>query len=293
MHTHRSMSVAPAIRGVLLLTGLALSVSACGEGTGPNSAGRVGIGFQLARSASASAFAASSDGTPSGTSIVGAPPVMTTTNAGLLITRDADALLVTRAQLVIRDVKLKTAAAICHDDDNVAADNSSGSSRDADHDDDDCPTFRVGPFLVDMPVSGADGGRVAVSVPEGTYSSVRLTLHKVTSSDPADAAFRQANPDFRDISVRLEGTFNGTPFVFVGDVDAKITVPLTAPIAIKAGGEDVTVAIDLSSWFLRAQGGLYAPSLANTPGAVRALVQNNIRSTFRAFRDHNRDGRED
>jgi hypothetical protein len=55
----------------------------------------------------------------------------------------------------------------------------------------------------------------------------------------------------------------------------------------------VTVSIDFSTWFLRPAGGLYGPALANAPGAIRAAVQNNIRAAFRAFRDDDRDGRDD
>ena len=209
---------------------------------------------------------------------------MTPTLSGLQITRDTDVILVTKAQLVVKDVKLKTLTASCLDDDDA--------DDDAD-DDDGCAEMHLGPILVNVPVTGLDGARVTVDVPSGTYTSVRLSLHKVTSNDGADALFRQTHPDFRDISVRLEGTFNGTPFIFVNDVNAKIEVPLESPLVVGAGGDDVTVLIDLSSWFLRPQGGLYAPSLANTPGSVRAAVQNNIRAAFRAFRDHDRDGRKD
>ena len=151
----------------------------------------------------------------------------------------------------------------------------------------------MGPYLVNVPVNGGDGARVSVAVPAGTYSSIRLWLHKVTSGDSADVAFRQANPDVRDISLRLEGTFNGAPFTFVSDVNAKLTVPLTEPLVVGTGGDDVTVTIDLSTWFLRSSGGLYSPAAANTSGQVRAQVQNNIRNAFRAFTDKNRDGRED
>lgn len=253
----------------------AFALSACSDGTSPSSANKVGVGFQLARTSSAASMMASSaDG--STRSAPGTMPTITTSPAGMSISRDGDVLLVTKAQLVVRNVKLKSASAVCSDDD-----------------DDECPTFRVGPYLVDVPVSGADGARVAVEVPAGTYSSIRLWLHKVTSSDSADVAFRQANPDFRDISLRLEGTFNGTPFIFVNDVNAKLTVPLAEPLVVGTGGDDVTVTIDLSTWFLRASGGLYSPAAANTPGQVRAQVQNNIRNAFRAFKDDNRDGRED
>lgn len=287
MNAKYARTLAGALSGVVTLTSLA----ACGDSAGPNRAGQVGVGFQVART-SAAASVSSANGTP----LTGTPPTVTTTAAGLSITRGTDVIVISSAQLVVRDVKLRTVSAVCTDDDDVVsarvsvlADGKSGSH----DDDDDCPVVRVGPFLVDVPVNGADGARIAVPVPEGTYSAVRLTLHKVTSSDSADLAFRQANPDFRDISVRLMGTYNGEPFTFVSDVNAKLNVPLTEPVTIAAGGDDVTVSIDFSSWFVRAQGGLYSPAVANTPGSVRAAVQNNIRFAFHAFRDHDRNGRED
>lgn len=282
------------ILSAIVITALA----GCRDGVGPQSGNTVGLGFQLARTtaASSSSAALSASVSDDGTPIVGAPPVVTPSAAGLQITRDSDVLVITKAQLVVRDVKLRSAIAVCDDDDDTldASVLDSRSDDKAHHDDDDdCPVVRLGPFLVQLPVNGTDGARVSVPVPAGTYSSVRLSLHKVTSNDSADAVFRQANPDFRDISVRLEGTFNGVPFVFVHDINAKLDVPLTDPLVIGADGDEVTVSIDLGMWFVRPQGGLYGPALANTPGSVRAVVANNIRRAFRAFRDRNRDGHED
>ncbi len=269
----------------------AIALSACSDGTSPSSAHRVGVGFQLARTSTASSMVvASVDG--SALSVPGTTPTITTTANGMRIERDGDVLLVSKAQLVVRNVKLKSASAACADDsDDESSSSSNATSRRKD--DDDCVAIRVGPYLVDVPVNGADGARVTVNVPAGTYSSIRLWLHKVTSSDSADLAFRQANPDFRDISLRLQGTFNGTPFIFVNDVNAKLTVPLAAPLVVGTGGDNVTVTIDLSTWFLRPSGGLYSPAAANTSGQIRAQVQNNIRGAFRAFKDQDKDGRED
>jgi len=289
----------------------AVALSACNDGTSPSSANKVGLGFQLARTSSVSPMIASS-ASGSAPSVLGTKPTITTSAAGMTITRDGDVLVVSKAQLVVRNVQLKSATAVCSDDDDDETTGKSSSSSsysssssssysssysssgdDDDDDDDDCAEIRVGPYLVDVPVNGADAARVAVAVPAGTYSSIRLWLYKVSSGDSADVAFRQANPDFRDISLRLEGTFNGTPFVFVNDVNAKLIVPLTEPLVVGTGGDDVTVTIDLSTWFLRSSGGLYSPAAANTPGQVRAQVQNNIRNAFRAFKDEDRDGRED
>jgi len=244
----------------------ALVLAACSDNTGPTHTGSVGVGFQIARPASSLVLGGDASQNAS---------AVEATAEGLEITRGSDVLVITKAQMVVKDVKLGNAGC------------------EADDDDADCPTLHVGPYLVDVPVSGADGARAAVPVAEGSYSSVRLTLHKVTSNDSADAAFRQANPDFRDISLRLEGTYNGAPFVFVNDVNAKLDVPLPETLTVDEGGGDVTVTVDFASWFANSQGGLYSPLLANSPGNIRAAVQNNIRSAFRAFRDRNRDGHVD
>lgn len=282
---------------VALLTASALALAACGgDGTGPNASSQVGLGFQLART-SPSLASATIDGTP----VVGAAPAVSQAAEGLTITRGTDVIVITDAQIVVKDVKLKRSSAVCVDDDDDDDDDSRKSSsnrgapgaKDDDDDDDECPTIRVGPYLVDVPVTGADAGRVSVAVPEGTYSSVRFRIHKVTSSDSADRAFRQANPDFRDISVRLEGTYNGRPFTFVSDVNASLEVPLKEPLTIGSAADNVTVTIDVALWFMNPSGGLYSPALANTPGMVQAKVQNNIRNAFRAFRDRNRDGKDD
>jgi hypothetical protein len=286
-------STARPARAVLATATVAM-LAACADGTAPNAAGQVGVGFQLATSSLSAAALSAAGGVTTNTGVT-----VNATDAGLRIARGSDVIVVTKAQLVVRDVKLKTAVATCTDDDDanrdIAADKRSGSSAGSRASDDDaeCPTIQVGPFLVDMPVSGADAGRVSVAVPEGTYSRVRLTIHKVTSGDAADLAFQKANPDFRDISVRLVGTYNGKPFTFVNDLEAQLTVPLTAPLTIKAGGDNVTVTLDLAPWFANPTGGLYNPADANVSGTIRSRVQNAMRAAFRAFRDTNRDGRED
>ncbi len=266
-----------------LLVAATLTFTACQDNTGPTPRGTVGLGFQVARSSPASLTAAefSSDGSP----VPGEGPVVTPSSQGLLITRGEDAIVITRAQVVVKDVKLVRADASCVDDDDFHGFSlgDRDKARGRANNDRACPTIHTGPFLVNVPMNGTDGARVIVPVGEGTYSAVRLTLHKVTSNDSADRAFRQANPDFRGISVRLEGTYNGVPFIFVGDINTKIDVTLPEPLNVSEVGGDVTVTLDLGRWFVRPSGGLYSPALANTPGSVRGVVQFNIGRTFRAF----------
>ena len=275
--------------GVVMLGTVAIGACSSSDSTAPAASNRVTLGFQIARSTAATSLMSSSmgwDGAASaGLPLVGASPNVITTAAGLMIARQSDTIVVTKAQFVVSDVRLRSVIGAC-------ADEAMGTSSGKKNDISDCPEIRVGPFLVDIPVTGEDGARITVDVPAGTYGNVRMKLHKVDANNALDLPFQQQNPDFRNISVRLEGTYNRVPFVFTNDLTTMINVPLAKPLVIKTG-DQITVSVDLSAWFVRAAGGLYSPALANTPGSIRGTVSGNIERAFRAFRDQNRDGRED
>src|SRR3954468_4120820 len=115
-----------------------------------------------------------------------APTAAATTD--ITITVGANTLIMTKAQMVVRRVKLKpteTAAATCSDDDTST---------------DDCPTVQTGPILVDLPLADNTVTTVNANVPAGSYSKVDFRIHKATD-DAADAAFRAANPNFNGVSI--------------------------------------------------------------------------------------------
>ena len=118
----------------------------------------------------------------------------------ITVTTGANTLVITSAQLVIRSIKLKQAATtVCSDNDSVAE---AG-----------CEATKVGPVLADLPVLATGVSSLAVSIPEGTYREIEFKIHK-PGGDAPDSAFKVANPAFANISIRVQGTFNGTPFTF-------------------------------------------------------------------------------
>ncbi len=261
IHSARIGAVAASLSGALLL-------AACGSdddgdnGVGPESDAQMALGFQVARGAQSAGDTAVK---------VGA--------GGTTIVRGTDTIIVTSAELVLRDVRLHGEGSACLPNDSTLT---SG-----------CATLRLRPMILDLPVNGTDGNRVTVTTPRGTFSSVRLNLHKPIAGDSVDAAFRLANPTFADISVRLEGTYNGESFEYTTDVSEVITVPLTAAVS---GGDDlqqVTVLVDIGKWFWGTESGLLSPIAAGDPGAVADAVNANVRTSFKAFRDQNRDGTPD
>ena len=216
---------------------------------------------------------------------VASAAISSTGSAVLAISRGSDNVVITRAQVVLRNLKLQPIGGTCAGEAVVGDDSGNDAT---DDDDDGCPTIFVGPYLVDIPLTGGETPRLTVNIPEGTYRSVQLRLHKVSDNSEAERTFRQQHPELVGSSVLIAGTFNGQPFTFTSDITAVSKLDLPDPLVVGAGDESITIAIDVAGWFTRIGGtGLLSPVTS------RSLIESNIRATFRAFRDRNRDGRED
>ena len=93
--------------------------------------------------------------------------------------------------------------------------------------------------------------------------------------------------------MHVEGTFNGTPFTYDGNASAELELTFATPIVVDASGMNITVNVDLSTWFVDGSGSLVDPTTANSGGANESLVARNIHQSFEAFEDDNKDGTDD
>jgi hypothetical protein len=130
---------------------------------------------------------------------------------------------------------------------------------------------------------------VSANVPAGSYRGLELRIAPVTSGNRASLQFVASHPEFNNASVRVEGTFNGKPFVFVSAVDARIESVFASPITIDATKPNITVAIDITNWFSDGAGGTLDPS----DSANASRISANIAGSFHAFEDNDHDGHDD
>jgi len=189
-----------------------------------------------------------------------------------------DTLIFTSVEVVLREIELKKAeTADCDVEPEPAG----------------CEEIEVGPVLVDLPlVPGADS-TFAIEAPAGTYTRIDFEVHKVSGDDPADAAFVQAHPEFDDLSIRVQGTFNGSAFTFETDLDVEQELDLVPALVVdETTTTNVTVRVDVSTWFRSVTGALIDPATANTGGSNESEVKDNIKDSFKAFEDEDRDGDE-
>jgi hypothetical protein len=265
-------SLRSAVTSVFALTTLAATVACSDDDSSGPASRQVTLTFQPAPSTSAASA-----------SVVGdALPAATTSAAELTITRGSDVMVVSSAELVIRNIKLQPTGETCVDD----------SDDDVDVDDDDCATVFTGPFLADLLSTVDAESQLSVTLPEGTYRSVQFRLHKVNSNKENERAFREANPGFDGISVRVIGTFNGEPFTYTADITQNFKLDLADPLVVDAESENVAVVMDIASWFTPNSGnGLISP--IGMSNQTRQAIAQNIRAGIRAFRDRNDDGQED
>jgi hypothetical protein len=242
-----------------LILGVA-AVAACSDSSAPGVAGRQ-VALQLATRPATTAPSA-------GANLVGTET----------ITLGSDVIEVTQVQLVLEQIELQRAG---------------GSVCDATLPQDDCEELKAGPVLLDLPLGAGASRQFTVAIDTGTYGKVEFKIHKPESSN--DAAFIAANPAFDGVSIRMTGTWNGTPFTYTTDLDVEQEADLIPPLSVTdAAGAQFTLLVNLSEWFAnQANTGLIDPSTANPGGQFEGEVKSNIETSFHAFEDENHDGQDD
>jgi hypothetical protein len=133
---------------------------------------------------------------------------------------------------------------------------------------------------------------VTVAAPAGQYDKLEFEIHRTDTTSSQEAAFIAANPDFKNISIRVTGTFNHTAFVYTSDLDASQEMVLPAPLDVTAGtSANPTIRMDVSTWFV-SNGVLVDPASAIKGAQNEGIVKENIKQSIEAFEDDNHDGLE-
>ena len=144
-----------------------------------------------------------------------------------------------------------------------------------------------GPYLLDLSGASLDGsvGKVLdASFTPGTYSEIKLEVHKPESSEVG------ANAGLSEMaaaaaSIIADGTIDGAPFSFKTAVDGEQR--FEGNLALQ-DGSNLTLNVDASSWFMSSGARLDPRDESN-----RSQIENNIQASFEAFKDDDHDGHAD
>jgi hypothetical protein len=151
----------------------------------------------------------------------------------------------------------------------------------------DCEDVSRDPLLVDVPVDDALHPVINIPLAAGTFSQLEA---KLTPARDGATLFNTTNPNLVGKSVRVEGTFKGTPFVFTSSVRAKLEMEFDPALVIDETTKNATVAIDVRKWFLTSDGAVIDPSAAMPGSTSQQQIENNIRRSFHAFEDDDQRG---
>lgn len=151
--------------------------------------------------------------------------------------------------------------------------------------------IKIGPFVVEINLTGTVTQIAVTNVPQGTYHEVLIKIHKHTPNEPV------IDPDFGNsgnvgFSGVITGTFNGTPFVYKSVITAVQEVEINPPISVLPninGMTNVTLVVNPKLWFVL-NGVVLNPLDPNN----QQIIDNNIKASFiKAFKDDDRNGQPD
>ena len=241
---------APLLRHVLWLAPLTVAIAAC-DSTNPTT-----------RSLSISTTTKS-------------PPA-----AGSSSSATAGSLTFSAAQVTLSKIELAPVGTTCaakteHDDaarmssDAHEADDAAAEVEDPNA---GCEGLELGPLTVKLPLDATTQLALDALVPAGTYTGVRAKLD----------------------AVKVSGTFTDAggvahSFNFTSTGHAEVEIKFPSPITVGPTTSNVTVTVDVASWFKDASGAVLDPA---DPANV-ATISRNIRRSFRAFGDNDHDGVDD
>ena len=256
--------------GTTALLGATTALSACSDSTGAAAGRPVSISFSTNAATGASASLS-----PESQGVL----------RSVTATSGSNTIVITKAQIVVARMELERVGASCV---------SSMAAGDDDADDHECAELTLAPAIVDLPVDASIATPLQISIPVGTYKALEAKIRPVKSSEDhgkASTAFLTAHPEFANVTVRVEGTYNGKAFVYTGAPRAEFETEFNPPLVVDAKPVNLTVHVDLATWFRNSAGALIDP--ASVDALDMQTILQNIRRSFRAYHDDDKNDRDD
>lgn len=256
--------------GTTALLGATAALSACSDATGATAGRPVSVSFST-NAATGSSTALLPDGQ-------GMLRSVTATSGG-------NTIVITKAQIVVARLELERSGASCA---------STSAAGDDDADEHECAELTRAPAIVDLPVDANIATPLQLSIPAGTYKALEAKIRPVRSSEDhgnGSSAFLAAHPEFAGVTVRVEGTYNGKAFVYTGAPRVEFETEFNPPLVVDAAPVNLTVHVDLATWFRNATGALIDPASTNSLD-MQTILQN-IRRSFHAYHDDDKNDHDD
>ena len=183
-------------------------------------------------------------------------------------------LTITEAKMLIREVEFKSDL----EDDGIP---------------DDSLDFKTGPLVVVLNLDGTPNEIGVSEVQPGSYDEIEFDVHKPEDNQtPPDSDFKIGDSGDERFSVIVRGTYDGQEFLYRSRENMEQELELATPLTISEDTEslNVTLAVDLSQWFVDENGNQLDPTVPDNENAIDESIE---RSFEKAFKDNDQDGEED
>jgi hypothetical protein len=188
--------------------------------------------------------------------------------ADLVVTGSGGTVRITSAQVTLSHIRLASDAPCANDTEDNDADDANDPPEADEH---DC-RVHVEPVVVDLPLDGTTKVVFDALVPAGTYTGLTAKLRDVTV-----------------VGVFTDAGGTDHAFTFTSDAEARVRMNFATPVTVDANTTNLTIDVDVGSWFKDASGAVIDP----TNAANQEAIEHAIRASLRAFRDDDHDGDDD
>jgi len=148
---------------------------------------------------------------------------------------------------------------------------------------DDSVNFKTGPFVLRLNMNSSVNVISTAYIPEGTYDKVMFEVHKLQDGELVDTAFSFGGGRY---SVVVYGKFNLVPFIYRSSKSAKQKISYSPAVGISnTTKSNITLKVQPYTWFWNGTDYIDPSVLSNEND-----IDNNIKASFKAFRDNNKDG---
>lgn len=141
---------------------------------------------------------------------------------------------------------------------------------------------KVGPFVVNLDLTGTVNTIAVSNIPTGTYDEIVFKIHKVDGNEtPPDPEFKEGTNNDQRYSIIVKGTFNDSAFVYKSKKSAEQKIKLSSPILIDESKTfNVTLKVDPSKWFNN-NGTILDPRDTNNESIIDNLIHDTIKDVFK------------
>jgi len=147
----------------------------------------------------------------------------------------------------------------------------------------DSVNFKTGPFVLRLNMNSSVNLISTAYIPEGTYDKVMFEVHKLQDGEIVDTAFSFGGGRY---SVVVYGKFNLVPFIYRSTKSAKQKITFSPGVGISSNTKaNITLKVQPYTWFWNGSDYMDPAVLSNEND-----IDNNIKASFKAFKDNDKNG---